>query len=598
MQVGELWVKLGLDKSGFDNGINESKGQSSGLGGFIKGAFQFTVGQGMFDLIKTGIKSAWDTSIGFNSQIQQSQAAFTTLLGNGSKASEMLGKLSKMAADTPFELTDLTSASQTLLGFGIDSKNVMGDLNMLGDISMGNKERFNGLSLAFAQIQSAGKLTGQDLLQLISNGFNPLQTMSKQTGLSMAELKDKMSKGAISADMVTNAFKAATEKGGIFYGSMDKQSKTFEGQMSTLSDNVRSTLGGVMKPQFEYLSNTVLPLVINKVAKFGDAFKTGGLSAAMKTIIPAGLVDGLTSVGKAIEGAFGWIKNNGKLVKTLLSGILGGYLAFKTITGILKAVEGAQKLLNIVMEANPMMKIIIIIGALVGAFIYLWNTNEGFRNALIGAWDSIKGFFKGIPAFFSDIWTNVKNTAVATWNSVLNFFTGLPGRFVSIASGIGNAIKSGFDSAVSFIKGLPGEALQWGKDFINGLVNGIKQAAGAIGDAVNGIAQDIRKFLHFSVPDQGPLTDYESWMPDFIKGMAAGIDNNKSKLINSIKSLAGNMALSIQGSMPNGVVGALAGSSGGYNSANITVMLDGKVLARVLGQKLIDEIRVRTGIKL
>lgn len=796
MEVGQLWVKLGLDKSGFDNGVDDAKGQSSGLSGFIKNAFAFTVGQGMFDLLKTGIKSAWDTSIGFNSEMEQSQAAFTTLLGSASKAKTMLGDLSKFANETPFELGDLNKASQTLLGFGIDANKIMPDLKMLGDVSMGNKDKLQGLALVFAQVQSQGKLMGQDLLQMINNGFNPLQVISKQTGESMAELKDKMAKGQISADMVAKAFQGATEKGGLFYGAMDKQSKTFAGQMSTLSDNVKSTLGGVMKSQFEYLSNTLLPAAIDKVNKFGDAFKSGGLSAAMKTIIPSGLVDGLTSVGNAIQGAFGWIEQHGPLIKTVIAGLTAGFVAYKVAvmasivqqeisnaleaihaiaagksavmleleTGMTGSCTAAQKLLNLAMSFNPYAIIALAIIALIGALVYLWNTNEGFRTAIIGIWngiksafstgiEAIKGFFTGfiekiksIPAvfeqfkaaifqkmqdlknninsilnmikqlfitiwnvivssvkliiapfitgiivlfngmkaglsttfnglkdfftgvwsvikniflgailllidlvtgnftklntdvqaifnnlknafstiwegikliftgvvqtiagflktewdaivnaaqivwnslrdFFSGLWESIKNTASTAWNTLketvstiiknavqdakdiwnglLDWFSELPDKlynygsnmFTSMRNGvtstIGNvksAVTDGIQSAIDWIKALPGEAVKWGSDMIDGIVRGIKSAAYAVGDAVNGVAQDIRKFLHFSVPDEGPLRDYESWMPDFIQGMAQGIDSNKSKLIDKIKGLASSMALNINGS--------------------------------------------------
>ena len=108
---------------------------------------------------------------------------------------------------------------------------------------------------------------------------------------------------------------------------------------------------------------------------------------------------------------------------------------------------------------------------------------------------------------------------------------------------IASAIKNGFNSAFSFIKSIPSQALQWGKDMIMGIVNGIKSCIGKVGDAVKSVADKIRSFLHFSVPDEGPLTDYESWMPDFVQGMANGIDKNKYKLVDSVRGMAGEMRI-------------------------------------------------------
>lgn len=100
-------------------------------------------------------------------------------------------------------------------------------MKQLGDISLGNSDRFQRLSLAFAQVSAAGKLTGQDLLQMVNAGFNPLQEISKKTGQSISDLKDQMADGAISTKMVEEAMKSATEEGGRFAGGMEKASKTF-----------------------------------------------------------------------------------------------------------------------------------------------------------------------------------------------------------------------------------------------------------------------------------------------------------------------------------------------------------------------------------
>ena len=122
-----------------------------------------------------------------------------------------------MASTTPYETTDLIGATQTMIGFGISAEEAQGYLNVLGDIAMGDSQKMQSLALAFSQCQSTGKLMGQDLLQMINQGFNPLLYISKMTGKSIGTLKEEMSEGKISAEMVADAFEYATQKGQPFY---------------------------------------------------------------------------------------------------------------------------------------------------------------------------------------------------------------------------------------------------------------------------------------------------------------------------------------------------------------------------------------------
>lgn len=121
-----------------------------------------------------------------------------------------------------------------MLGFNIELEKVMPMLKSIGDISMGNRERFNSLTLAFSQMSATGKLMGQDLLQMINAGFNPLTEISAKTGKAMSTLKEEMSAGSVSAKMVEDAFKSATAEGGRFHGMLGRQSKTLRGSLSNL----------------------------------------------------------------------------------------------------------------------------------------------------------------------------------------------------------------------------------------------------------------------------------------------------------------------------------------------------------------------------
>jgi tape measure domain-containing protein len=113
-------------------------------------------------------------------------------------------------------------------------------LKAISDISMGESSKFNSLTLAFSQMSAAGKLMGQDLNQMINAGFNPLQIISEKTGKSIATLKDEMSKGAVSAEMVQQAFIDATSAGGKFYNMSENASKTINGQLSMMQDALDS----------------------------------------------------------------------------------------------------------------------------------------------------------------------------------------------------------------------------------------------------------------------------------------------------------------------------------------------------------------------
>lgn len=183
-------------------------------------------------------------------EIEGFEISFRTLLGNKEKADKMFSQIREFAVKTPLQLKDLSSAAQTLLSFNIDEAEIMPMLRAIGDISMGDTQKLQSLTLAFAQMSSTGKLMGQDLLQMINAGFNPLSVIAEKTGKSIGELKDEMSKGAISAEMVKQAFIDATSEGGKFHGMLEQQSQGIAGSISNLQgaiDDMLNDLGTAMQ---------------------------------------------------------------------------------------------------------------------------------------------------------------------------------------------------------------------------------------------------------------------------------------------------------------------------------------------------------------
>ena len=190
-------------------------------------------------------------------EIENFEISFNTLLGSKEKGKAFFEEIKEFAVKTPLQLNDIAGAAQTLLGFGIEANRIMPILRQLGDISMGNAERFKALALAFAQATSAGKLQGQDLMQMINAGFNPLNEIAKKTGKSIGELKEEMSKGKISAEDLADALNSATAQGGQFYGMLEQQSKGIEGALSNLEGAWNDALNEIGENSQEVFTDAI-----------------------------------------------------------------------------------------------------------------------------------------------------------------------------------------------------------------------------------------------------------------------------------------------------------------------------------------------------
>ena len=454
------------------------------------------------------------------------------------------------------------------------------------------------------------------------------------------------------------------DSGGAAQQMADTQLDNLQGQITIL----KSALEG-LAISFGELLLPAIKMIVGWVQKFVDWLN--GMDEGTKKVITtvallaAALGPVLIVVGKVVSA-----------VGTIMTIV-------PKVAGVINTVKTAFAALNTTMLANPIFLIIAAITALVAAFIYLWNTNEDFRQFWINLWENVKevaiAVWEAIKNFFAAAWEAISSTAQAVWNGIKDFFSGLwegiktifstvveviktiittyfniyktiittvlnaiktvfttvwngiktvvttvvtaiqtfittawnaikntvttvlnaiktvittvwnaiksavttvvnaiknvistvwngiKNTVSTVVNGIKNTvstvfnnikssisgtmgnivsvIKNGFNQAISFITSLPSKALQWGKDMIMGIVNGIKSCIGAVGDAVSSVANKIKSFLHFSVPDEGPLTDYESWMPDFMKGLAKGIEDSKRMVAKAVDGVAADMVL-------------------------------------------------------
>jgi tape measure domain-containing protein len=186
-------------------------------------------------------KSALQTS----AQMEQISVSFEVFTGSAETAKEMLGQLKDQAIKSPMQFQDITKGAQILLGYGLTASQVIPITRMLGDVSGGNADKFSRLSLAFGQVNAAGRLMGQEARQMINAGFNPLQAIADKTGVSMAVLTKRMHDGQISVKDVGDAFIYATSEGGRFFGMADRQSQTLQGSFNKLQESAKFALGEI-----------------------------------------------------------------------------------------------------------------------------------------------------------------------------------------------------------------------------------------------------------------------------------------------------------------------------------------------------------------
>lgn len=288
-------------------------------------------------------------------EIESLEKTFEILAGKD-LGGKLFSEIKDFAVNTPMAMGDLAKGAQTMLAFNMEAKNVMPILRAIGDISMGNAQKFNSLVLSFSQMQSTGKLMGQDLLQMINAGFNPLAVISEKTGKSIGDLKEEMSAGTISADMITRAFMDATSEGGKFYGMLEAQSKSIEGSISNLEGAIEEMFNSIGEKNQGIITETIQSAteIVNnyeKVGKIiGELVGTYGLYKA--AVISLSVVENLRYQAALAQ--------------------MAGMTKMQVIVDILRAKTEA---LNIVMAKNPYVLAGIAIAAL-GVAVYKLATYQ------------------------------------------------------------------------------------------------------------------------------------------------------------------------------------------------------------------------------
>lgn len=302
----------------------------------------------------TALKQLGSEIIRVRGEFQSMQTAIETMVGKD-MAGVLIPQIKELAKVSPLTLSDMVNAEKMMLGFNIQAEDTIRYLQALSDISMGDGVKFKSLTLAFSQMSAAGKLMGQDLNQMINAGFNPLQIIAEKTGKSIATLKEEMSKGSVSAEMVQQAFIDATSAGGKFYQMSENASKTINGQLSMMQD--------------------ALDDAFNEMGQVSEDVIIGAIQASTS------LIQNYETVGKVLVGlvtTYG-VYRTAVLLATVATS--KHTIAEIALTSARVAARKAQMLLNAAMLTNPYVAVATVVTGLVATMWALSNSTSAAENA-------------------------------------------------------------------------------------------------------------------------------------------------------------------------------------------------------------------------
>jgi tape measure domain-containing protein len=292
------------------------------------------------------LKALGSEMIRVRGEFQSMQTAIETMVGEDI-AGRLIPQIKELAKISPLTMSDMVGAEKMMLGFNIQAEDTIKYLKAISDISMGESSKFNSLTLAFSQMSAAGKLMGQDLNQMINAGFNPLQIISEKTGKSIATLKDEMSKGAVSAEMVQQAFIDATSAGGKFYNMSENASKTINGQLSMMQDALDS--------------------VFNELGIKSESVIMDGIQ------MTTSLIQNYETVGKVLAGLVVTYGTYRTAVMLVTAAENGHSAATMVMRGRILLAQKAQALLNATMLKNPY---VLLATVAIGAASAIWALSK------------------------------------------------------------------------------------------------------------------------------------------------------------------------------------------------------------------------------
>jgi tape measure domain-containing protein len=444
----------------------------------------------------------------YNATMETYATSFEVMTGSAEKAAEVVDELKDIAASTPFEMPELAETTQLLMNYGFTADDALDKMQMLGDISQGSAEKMNRIATAYGQMSSAGKVSLEDVKQMIEAGFNPLQEISESTGESMESLYDRISAGTISVDEITASMQRSTSEGGRYFQSMEKQSLTFSGQMSTLKDNVQGLLGNVTSGIFEKLAQDVLPKINEVLTTVNTAFEEGGFQGVLDAI--GEMSPALDGVITKIQSFSTFLQNLGispaafagivaaigpaiTVVGTLVRGIGGISTA---ISGISTAVSGLGGIKGIFTAlTGPVGLTVTAIMGLVAAFSYLMATNDGFRESVMTTISTIMSSLQPILQTLMGLLMEIGGIIFETIGSVLQQLAPVLAQIITFIGELVAMLAPLINQLISSLAPVITQIVQVVSNIIQSLMPPLISIIQAIMSAVQALMPPIQKII-------------------------------------------------------------------------------------------------------
>lgn len=363
----------------------------------------------------SALESVVKSGISYNAGMESYLTNFKVMLGDEQLAAEKLEEIRKMAASTPFTLSDLTDGTQTLLQFGIAADDTTGVLKHLGDISLGNADKLQTLVRAYGKMSSAQKVTLENVNMMIDAGFNPLNQICATTGESMSDLYKRISDGKVGFDELAAAVNAATSEGGQFYNGMLEASQTVNGRLSTLQDNVSALVGKLTDDLFTAFGDTIgkgnelVVTFLDDDEKMRQLKETIGIATAV-----------VAAAGAAFLGYKGAVTVTTAVTTAQTAATAALAAMHKAEESGVKGLAVAQAGLNAVMKANPIGLVVSLVAALAAGLVTAYNTSSTFRTAVNSAFSSVQKIAQSaigtVVDWINELVAKIKGAAAALAN--------------------------------------------------------------------------------------------------------------------------------------------------------------------------------------